>query len=295
MREPVFRGAATALVTPFCGGEIDFPALDRLLAMQLEAKIAALVVTGTTGEASTLSIEEKEALWRHCVAFVDDQAVVIAGIGTNCTETSAQLAALARRCGVDALLAVTPYYNKCTQGGLVAHYTAIAEAGDLPLIVYNVPSRTGVDLRAETCLALSRHPNIVGVKEASGSLSRAAEILHLCGAEFSLWSGNDDLVTATMALGGQGVISVLSNVCPKAVVEMTQSALDGDFQTSAALQLRYLPLIQALFSEVNPIPVKAALQQCGICGSELRLPLTPISPANAARLQDALRDTKSSL
>lgn len=291
MREPVFRGAATALVTPFCGGEIDFSALDRLLACQLDAHIPALVVTGTTGEASTLSTEEKEALWRHCVGFVGGQAVVIAGVGTNCTQTSAELADLARRCGVDALLAVTPYYNKCTQEGLIAHYTAIAEAGDLPLIAYNVPSRTGVDLRAETCLALSRHPNIVGVKEASGSMSRAAEILHLCGTDFSLWSGNDDVITATMALGGQGVISVLSNVCPKAVVQMTQSALDGDFQTSAALQLRYLPLIRALFSEVNPIPVKAALHECGICGDEVRLPLTRISPQNAAKL----KDIKSSL
>lgn len=288
MRESVFRGTATALITPFSGGEIDFSALDRLLTRQLDAHVPALVVTGTTGEASTLSGEEKEALWRHCVGFVDGQAVVIAGVGTNCTEASAALAALARRCGVDALLAVTPYYNKCTQDGLIAHYTAIADAGELPLILYNVPSRTGVDLRAETCHALSRHPNIVGVKEASGSLSRAAEIMSLCGADFSLWSGNDDVTTATMALGGQGVISVLSNVCPKTVVQMTQSALGGDFRASAALQLRCLPLIRALFSEVNPIPVKAALHRCGICSDEVRLPLTRIGAANAAVLRDAL-------
>lgn len=286
LNEPVFLGAATALVTPFADDGIDFPALDRLLKQQLSAGIPALVVCGTTGEASTLTYEEKAMLWMHCVHFVDGACKIIAGVGTNTTDASIHLAHTAEKCGVDALLAVTPYYNKCTQQGLAAHYTAIADSTDLPLITYNVPSRTGVNLTPETCAALSKHPKISGVKEASGNL---AQIAHICAQHgCNLWSGNDDQIVPIMSLGGRGVISVLSNVCPKAVLQMTQACLKGDYQTASALQLQYLPLIDALFCEVNPIPVKAALHALGLCKNILRLPLTPLSEEGQKTLLSAM-------
>lgn len=288
MKDPVFTGAATAVVTPFRDGAIDFSALERILAQQLEADIQAIVVCGTTGEASTLTPEERTLLISRTVAFCGGRCKVIAGVGTNCTEQSVRYAKQAEKCGADALLAVTPYYNKCSQEGLAVHYFTIANATSLPLIVYNVPSRTGVNLSAETCARLSRHPRINGVKEASGNISQVAHIRALCADELNLWSGNDDQITATMALGGKGVISVLSNVRPHAAVRIAECCLNGDFTQAARLQCAYLPLIDALFSDVNPIAVKAALEELGLCSQELRLPLTPLCEEKRAALRTAL-------
>lgn len=288
MKEPVFYGAATAIVTPFCDRSLDLPAFSRLLLRQLQAGIRTIVVTGTTGEASTLTTEEKELLWQLAVDATGGKATVIAGIGTNNTAQSAELARAAERCGVDALLAVTPYYNKATQEGLYRHYVTLAEATSLPLIVYNVPSRTGVELQAETCRRLCLHKNIAGIKEAGGNLTKLAHIRLLCGDDFPIWCGNDDRITAAMALGACGAISVLSNVRPEAVKTICDSALAGDFRRSAEAQIAALPLIDALFSEVNPIPVKAALAAEGLCEEELRLPLTPMSSAKRTALAEAL-------
>lgn len=282
LKQPVFSGVATALVTPFSGGRIDWSALDGLLERQLAAKIPALVLAGTTGEASTLSAEEKSALWRHCADYVRSRAVLIAGVGTNDTAASVRLARLASDCGADALLAVTPYYNKCTQDGLAVHYTAIADATALPLILYNVPGRTGVNLLPETALRLSAHPHIAGLKEASGSISQAAKVKALCGEAFSVWSGNDDQTVPMLSLGADGVISVLSNLLPGQTAAMVHAAQRGDRDEAAYLQLQLLPLIDALFCRVNPIPVKAALALRGLCKNELRLPLTPM-PLEEAR------------
>lgn len=286
MKEALFRGTATALITPFTDSGIDYSALDRLLQMQMEAKVPALVICGTTGEASTLSTEEKIALWRYCVYHVGSACEIIAGVGSNSTESSVTMAKIAAACGVDGLLAVTPYYNKCTQEGLIAHYTAIADATSLPLILYNVPSRTGVNLSVDACAQLSEHPNVCGVKEASGNLSQVAHILAETKAH--VWSGNDDQIVPILSMGGEGVISVLSNLCPKAVVKLTDAALHGDYETAAALQLHYLPLIDALFCEVNPIPIKFALYRLGLCENNLRLPLTPLSKAGEAKVLSAM-------
>lgn len=286
MKEALFRGVATALITPFHDSGIDFSALDRLLQMQLEAKVPALVITGTTGEASTLSTDEKIALWRYCVYHAGSACEIIAGIGSNSTEAAVSMARIAAACGVDGLLAVTPYYNKCTQEGLVAHYRAIADATSLPLILYNVPSRTGVNLTADTCIRLAEHPHIHGIKEASGNLSQVAHIL--AATKLRLWSGNDDQTVPVMSLGGEGVISVLSNLCPKAMVKMTDATLRGDYETAAALQLQYLPLMDAMFCEVNPIPIKFALHSLGLCENILRLPLTPLSKAGEAKVLAAM-------
>lgn len=229
MKEPVFRGVATAIVTPFLQQEIDYDAYDRLVLRQLEAQIPAIVVCGTTGEAATLSKDEKCLLIQHTARLVDHRSLIIAGVGTNSTEASVASARLAAESGADALLAVTPYYNKCTQEGLVKHYEAIADATALPLLLYNVPSRTGVNLLPETCAILSRHPRINGVKEASGSIAQAIRIRRQCGRRLHLWSGNDDQTVATMSIGGEGVISVLSNLCPKTVHAMTDACQVGNW------------------------------------------------------------------
>lgn len=288
VKKPVFLGAATAIVTPFCGGRLDLPTFEALLRQQLAAGIPALVVTGTTGEASTLTQEEKETLWRLAVEIAGGAAVIIAGVGTNNTAQSAALAKAAERCGVDALLAVTPYYNKATQEGLYRHYLAIADASALPLILYNVPSRTGVTLEPETCRRLAQHERIAGLKEAGGDLTKLARIRRLCGDELPIWCGNDDQIVPAMALAACGIISVLSNVRPQLVKRICDYALAGRFVEAAALQINALPLIDALFSEVNPIPVKAALAAEGLCRDELRLPLTPMSDEKRPPLQAAL-------
>ena len=289
MKEPVFTGAATAVVTPFRNGEIDYSAFERILAQQLAAGIQGIVICGTTGEASTLTPQERIHLISHAVTYCAGRCKIIAGVGTNSTAQSVHYAEQAEKSGADALLAVTPYYNKCSQEGLAVHYFTIANTTSLPLIVYNVPSRTGVNLTAETCARLSRHPRINGVKEASGNLSQIAHIRALCEDNLNIWSGNDDQITAVMALGGKGVISVLSNVRPRATARIAQCCLNGYFEESARLQCACLPLIDALFSDVNPIPVKAALEELGLCTQELRLPLTPLSAEKRAVLRSALQ------
>lgn len=288
MNKPLFTGACTALVTPFLNGKVNYPMLEQLLKRQMEAGIRAVVICGTTGESPTLCDAEKLEMFRRAKRYVGDNCLIIAGTGSNCTEHAAALSKAAEDMGADALLVVSPYYNKATEEGLVAHYSAIAGAVHIPVIAYNVPSRTGVDIPVSVYQCLSLIPNMAGVKEASTSISKIAKILAGCPKDFVVWSGNDDQAAAVMALGGQGVISVLSNVMPVETQAMAQAALDGDFDTAADLQLRMLPLIELLFSEVNPIPVKAAMKLIGYDCGECRLPLTPMSRENHEKLKKLL-------
>ena len=286
-QKPFFTGVCTALVTPFLRGEVNYPMLERLLQAQLDARIEAIVICGTTGESPTLSDGEKLELFRRSKAYVGNSCKIIAGTGSNCTEHAIYLSRAAEETGVDGLLLVTPYYNKATPTGLFAHYSAIASAVHIPCILYNVPSRTGVDIPVEVYRKLSRIPNIAGVKEASSDIVKIARILSECPG-FPVWSGNDDQIVPVMALGGSGVISVLSNVAPEKTKAMAGAALDGDFDTAASLQLQLLPLIKALFSEVNPIPVKAALKEIGFDCGGCRLPLTPMGEENFGKLKTVL-------
>ena len=286
-QKPFFTGVCTALVTPFLRGEVNYPMLERLLQAQLDAGIDAIVICGTTGESPTLSDSEKLELFRRSKKYVGGTCKIIAGTGSNCTEHAVALSRSAEAIGVDGLLLVTPYYNKATPTGLFAHYSAIASAVHIPCILYNVPSRTGVDIPVEVYRKLSRIPNIAGVKEASPDIVKIARILSECPG-FPVWSGNDDQIIPAMALGGSGVISVLSNVAPEKTKAMAGAALDGDFDTAAYLQLQLLPLIRALFSEVNPIPVKAALKEIGFDCGGCRLPLTPMREENFEKLKAVL-------
>jgi len=288
LKKPVFEGAATAIVTPFNEGTIDFPVMNRLLDLQLAAGVDAIVVCGTTGEAATLSYDERMALIERCVRTVDHRVPVIAGSGTNSTASSIALSTAAQSAGVDALLTVTPYYNKASQSGLVRHFSAIADAVDIPVILYNVPSRTGVKCAAQTYQKLAAHPNIAGVKEASDDFDLIQDTFNLCPPDFTVWSGNDSSTTAVMALGGKGVISVAANVVPREMHELTQLCLADRFREAGQLQLRMNALIRALFCEVNPIPVKAAMARLGLCSGALRLPLTALSETHAAQLARAM-------
>lgn len=283
MLKPLFTGACTALVTPFENGKVNFSMLERLIARQRAAGIDAIVLTGTTGEAPTLSDEEKLAIFAHARRF-DETALFIAGTGSNHTAHACALSRAAEDTGMNALLAVTPYYNKATPQGLAQHYSAICGCVHIPVIAYNVPGRTGVDLSPDTCRELSAIPNLAGLKQASSDIRKTAEILGRCPRTFSLWSGNDDLIVPMMSLGALGVISVLSNLLPEAVHTMTRAALAGDFDTAAALQLELLSWCDVLFREVNPIPIKAALSLMGLdCGAP-RLPLTQASAETVRRL-----------
>ena len=284
---PLFTGVCTALVTPFLRGQVNYPMLERLLQAQLDAGIRAIVICGTTGESPTLSDSEKLELFRRSKEFVGDQCKIIAGTGSNCTEHAMYLSQAAQAVGVDGLLLVSPYYNKATPEGLVTHYSAIAGSVQIPCILYNVPSRTGVDIPVEVYRKLSRIPNIAGVKEASSDIVKVARILAECPG-FSVWSGNDEQIVPIMALGGSGVISVLSNVAPEKTKALADAAVDGDFDTAAALQLRLLPLIRSLFSEVNPIPVKAAMKELGFDCGNCRLPLSPMTEENFKKLKAVL-------
>lgn len=288
MKKALFTGACTALVTPFLGGQVNYPMVERLLQRQLDAGIRAIVLGGTTGESPTLSDQEKLELYRRGKEFVGDEACIICGTGSNDTKHAVELSIAAQEAGADALLVVTPYYNKANPEGLVAHYLAVAHAVQIPVIVYNVPGRTGVDVPVSVYKRLSRVPNIAGVKEASSDIVKIARIRNACGGDLPIWSGNDDEVVAAMALGAQGVISVLSNVLPVETAAMANAALAGDFDTASALQCGMLPLIDALFSEVNPIPVKAAMQMIGFDCGPCRLPLAGLSPENREKLQKLL-------
>lgn len=285
MKNSFFTGACTALVTPFLNGNVNYPMLEQLIRRQMEAGIKAIVISGTTGESPTLSDTEKLEMFRRAKKCAGDDCLIIAGTGSNCTEHAVALSQAAETIGVDGLLVVSPYYNKATPEGLIAHYSAIASSVHIPIILYNVPSRTGVDIPVSVYKCLAQIPNIVGVKEASTSISKIAKIKAVCPDGFSVWSGNDDQAAAVMALGGAGVISVLSNVLPVETQSMAKAALDGDFDTAADLQIRLLPLIDLLFCEVNPIPVKAAMKMIGYDCGECRLPLTPISQENLKKLK----------
>lgn len=288
LKKPLFTGCATALVTPFRSGEVDLNAFRTLVARQLDAGVDALVVCATTGEAPTLQAGERNALISACVELAAHRVPVVAGTGSNDTAHAVALSREAEALGADGVLVVTPYYNKATQAGLVAHYTAIVDAVGIPVILYNVPSRTGVSCVAETYAALARHPNIAGVKEASGSFALIQETRARCGGEFSVWSGNDEDTTALMALGGAGVVSTAANLIPSDMRELTHLALSGSLHKAGVLQLRMAELVRALFCEVNPIPVKTALARLGLCAEEFRLPLCPMGEENKKRLYAAM-------
>lgn len=283
MQEPLFTGVCTALVTPFLDGKVNYPMLEVLLRRQIDAGIRAVVLAGTTGEASTLTDDEKLEIFRRAKVFAGSRLTIIAGTGSNDTAHAVQLSKDAQEAGADALLVVSPYYNKATPDGLIAHYLAIAHAVRIPIIIYNVPSRTGVDIPVSVYKTLSRIPNIAGVKEASSSLTKVLQTRLECSDHFHIWSGNDELTVPFLSLGGKGVISVASNIAPAEMQTMTLAALDGDFDTAAALQCELLPLTDLLFCEVNPIPVKYAMKKIGYDCGPCRLPLTAPSSANAKR------------
>lgn len=285
MRKPLFTGACTALVTPFLDGKVNYPMMEQLLRRQIEAGITAVVVAGTTGESPTLSDDEKIELFHRCKEYAGSACKIIAGTGTNSTEHAVSLSIAAEEAGVDALLVVSPYYNKSTPDGLFSHYLSIAHSVSLPVILYNVPSRTGVDIPVSVYQRLSRVPNIVGVKEASSDITKIARIRLNCEPDFAIWSGNDDQIVPVMSLGGSGVISVLSNIYPQETEAMCQAALKGDFQTASMLQLRFLPLIDLLFCEVNPIPVKEAMKYIGYDCGNCRLPLSRLTKEHQKQLE----------
>ena len=285
MSEPLFTGVCTALVTPFLNGHINYPMAQLLLKRQIEAGIKAVVLAGTTGEAPTLTDNEKIELFRKCKEYSGNDCLIIAGTGSNCTAHAIELSQAAEENGADALLVVSPYYNKATADGLIAHYLSIAHAVRIPVIVYNVPSRTGVDIPVFVYKRLSAVPNIVGVKEASTDITKIARIRNACPPDFSVWSGNDDQIVPVMSLGSQGVISVLSNICPAETNAMAQAALSGDYDTASVLQCKLLPLIDLLFCEVNPIPVKEAMKYIGYDCGNCRLPLSTLSQDNKKRLE----------
>lgn len=288
MNKPFFTGACTALVTPFLENKVNYPMLERLLRRQMDAGIHAVVICGTTGEAPTLSDEEKLELFRRAKAFTGEDCQIIAGTGSNCTSHAAALSLAAEELGVDGLLIVSPYYNKATAEGLIAHYLTIAHTVSIPILAYNVPSRTGVDIPVSVCQRLSPIPNIVGIKEASTDITKITKLCRTCDPSFSVWSGNDDLTVPAISLGAKGVISVLSNVLPVQTQAMAQAALAGDLDTAAALQQELQPLVELLFCEPNPIPVKAAMQYLGFDCGTCRLPLTELSGENKKRLKAAL-------
>lgn len=288
MKKPLFTGACTALVTPFINGQINHPMVQILLQRQIEAGIEAIVISGTTGESATLSDSEKLELFQRCKSIAGSRCCIIAGTGSNNTSHAIELSKAAEQSGVDALLVVSPYYNKATTEGLLSHFAAIANSVSIPIILYNVPSRTGLDIPVSVYKHLSAVPNIIGVKEAATDITKIIRIRRECPPDFAVWAGNDDQTVPVMSLGGQGVISVASNVLPMEVNAMVNAAHMGDFDTAAALQCQLLPLIDALFCEVNPVPVKEAMKLIGYdCGS-CRLPLSNMSKENRKRLESCL-------
>ena len=288
-KKTIFRGAATALITPLTQAGVDYEALGRLIDWQIEQGIDALVIAGTTGEGATLTYDEHQEVIRYSVERAAGRVPIIAGSGSNDTSRAITLSRFSCEAGADALLVVTPYYNKATQKGLIAMYTAIADAVDRPIILYNVPSRTGVGIEPNTYLALAEHPNIVAIKEANGNISKIVETARLVGDKLDIYSGNDDQVVPILAMGGSGVISVLSNVMPAQTHAMCERFFKGDLAGAAKLQMNYLPLINALFSEVNPIPVKAAMAAMGWCENYLRLPLTRMEPEHWEKLKTIMQ------
>lgn len=289
-QNPIFKGAATALVTPLTKDGVDYEAFGKLIDWQIEKGIDALVIAGTTGEGSTLSDEEHREVLRFAVERVAGRVPVIAGTGSNDTAYAVDLSKYACEIGCDALLVVTPYYNKATQKGLIAYFTAVAEASTKPIILYNVPSRTGVGIEPATYVELAKVPNIKAIKEANGNISKIVETAALVGDKLDIYSGNDDQVIPILSMGGTGVISVLSNPMPAETAEMCAKYFAGDVKGAAAMQCKYLPLINALFSEVNPIPAKAAMAAMGFCENYLRLPLTKMEPAHEEKLLALMKE-----
>ena len=288
MRKPLFTGSGVAIVTPFRNGTVDFNTFGRLLDFQISGGTDAIIVCGTTGEASTMTYGERMRTIEYCVDHVNGRVPVIAGSGSNATSNAIALSRDAERAGADGLLVVTPYYNKATQAGLIRHYTAIADAVTKPVILYDVPSRTGVTIAPETYAELSNHPNINGVKEAGGNLSSIQKTRNLCPDDFSIWSGNDDETAAICLLGGKGVISVVANVAPDRMHQLVRLCLVGDFAAAGKLQLELKELCDVLFCEVNPIPVKTALNLMGMNAGDLRLPLCEPSETSLERIRRTL-------
>ena len=280
MKKPIFEGFATALITPITENGIDYEAFGKLIDWQIEEGIDGLVVCGTTGEGSTLTDQEHKDAIAYAVKRANKRVPIIAGTGSNDTAYALELTEFACDAGVDGVLVVTPYYNKATQNGLIKLFTQIADIATAPVILYDVPSRTGVSLEPKTVAALAKHPNINAIKAACGNISKIAEMAALCGDDINIYSGNDDQVIPIVSLGGKGCISVLSNVLPKESSDMYKKFVSGDTKGACEMQLKYLPLINALFSEVNPIPVKAAMAKMGFCEDYLRLPLTPMEDAH---------------
>ena len=280
MKNTIFKGMATAIVTPMTADGIDYEALGRFIEFQIENGINAIVVMGTTGENATIEYEDQKEVIRFTVEKVNKRVPVIAGTGTNNTEHVLHNTRNACEVGADAVLVVTPYYNKATQNGLIAHFTAVADASTVPVIMYNVPGRTGCNMLPKTVAKLAEHPNIVGVKEATGNMAQMVEIMHLCGDKIDVYSGEDALTVPMLAMGGAGTISVISNVAPKESVAMTDAFFAGDIARAAQMQCDLLPLVNACFCEVNPIPAKAAVSAMGFGQEHLRLPLTPMEPQN---------------
>ena len=290
MKNTVFTGAATAIVTPLNENGVDYEAFERLIEWQIQEGINAIVVAGTTGEGSTLTDDEHKAVLKFAVDKIAGRVPVIAGTGSNDTAYAVELTKYACEVGADAMLVVTPYYNKATQKGLIQSFTAIADASTKPIILYNVPSRTGCNIEPATCAALAEHPNIVGIKEASGNISQIAKIASLVGDKMDIYSGNDDQIVPILSLGGKGVISVLSNILPKDTVKICDSYFEGNVAESAALQLKYIELIDALFCEVNPIPVKCAMAKMGYTENVLRSPLCEMELKNEEKLVKCMKD-----
>ncbi len=289
MKKVVFTGAGTAIITPFKNGKIDYDSYRKIIDQQVKENVGAIVVCGTTGESATLNDAEHRELISFTIDYVNGRLPVIAGTGSNDTDYAVELSKFACSAGADALLSVTPYYNKTTQKGLVYHYLKVAEAVDVPIILYNVPSRTGVNITPQTCLELSKHPNINAIKNATGNPSQILKTVELCGDDLYVYSGNDDEITTHMAIGAKGVISVLSNLLPGETQRICTEFLNGNVKESLRLQLKYLDLINALFCEVNPMPVKKAMALAGYCSDEVRLPLCELDARNEEMLAAILK------
>ena len=288
----IFKGSGVAIVTPFKeDGSVDYEKFAEVIEYQVNGGTDCIIVCGTTGEASTLTHEEHLECIKFCVEKVNHRIPVVAGTGSNCTETAVYLSQEAEKYGVDGLLVVTPYYNKATQKGLISHFTTVANSVKTPIILYNVPGRTGCNIQPETAVYLAKNvENIVGIKEASGNISQVVKLMNLADGCIDLYSGNDDQVVPLLSLGGIGVISVLANVAPKETHDMVMSFLEGDVAKSREIQLKAIPLCNALFCEVNPIPVKKAVELMGLCGGTLRMPMTEMEPENAEKLKKAMVD-----
>ena len=290
MKKPIFKGAGVAIITPYTEDGVNFPELGRIIEDQIKNGTDAIVITGTTGESATMTDEEHRATIKFAVDQVKGRIPVIAGTGSNETAYAVELSQYAEEIGADAVLVVTPYYNKCTQRGLLAHYMAIADAINIPIVLYDVPSRTGVGITTETYVKLAKQPNIVAVKEANGDLSKILRLRAAVGDDLVVYSGNDDQIVPILSLGGQGVISVLSNVAPQETHDICQAYFDGDTEKAMKLQIQYTDLIDALFCEVNPIPVKVAMRKIGYAAGPLRMPLCEMEPEHEQQLEEALRN-----